>query len=637
MKRIVFWMLCVILLAEFPVPGQAEAKYIQIEGVTDVTTRFSEGCFTVQEVAAMAQNQGLDAVIFGDRARNSLQYGVFPFPRLLKKTITGPSVLASGAQAFISEIHSLDRQFRETLLIPGVSVAPFYYWTGRVLDDTLVAHNWNKRLLVLGLPDAGSYEQLPILNSNFSRRYASRFQNAALGFGFLFLAFLTLVYKKFYRWITVPLMVLFFLLTLNHHPFRSSPFDPYHGDQGIAPYQEVIDFVNSQGGLVFWDNLGNPKGRKKRGSVQLETHAHPQDLVVSQGVFGFQAVAQDPVPATDPGREWDQALMQYLRGQRSRPVWGYGGNDYTCENQEDPMFGAIRTVFLVREKTTPAILEALRTGRLYGVRHPGSGRLSLDEFLVRDPQTGHTATLGEELLSTDSPELQLKVRSLQKKKKTARIEIIRNGELLKQETVTLPYELHWKDVQAPREGRLYYRVRASVGPADHLVSNPVFVRFPGSRETVASLAQENREATLVRRPTPPERTEPETPDMKSGAPRVASPGEPGAASAPTASPEPSPPQKAASPAPPRVSGPPSPSPAAPPKTATGPRFAIPRIDGVTLKKGPGASFPEAGKAQKGEKLEIVRRTDVLFNGKPWWVVRRNGSQAYVWDGLVNIE
>ena len=34
---------------------------------------------------------------------------------------------------------------------------------------------------------------------------------------------------------------------------------------------------------------------------------------------------------TEPGKEWDQALMQYQQGLSNQPVWGYGGNDFHCD------------------------------------------------------------------------------------------------------------------------------------------------------------------------------------------------------------------------------------------------------------------------------------------------------------------
>ena len=48
----------------------AFAGFIQLDGVADVKTRFSRGCSTLQEIAELARAKGIDAVIFGDQARD---------------------------------------------------------------------------------------------------------------------------------------------------------------------------------------------------------------------------------------------------------------------------------------------------------------------------------------------------------------------------------------------------------------------------------------------------------------------------------------------------------------------------------------------------------------------------------------
>ena len=68
--------------------------------------------------------------------------------------------------------------------------------------------------------------------------------------------------------------------------------------------------------------------------------------------------------------------------------------------------------------------------------------------------------------------------------------------------------------------------------------------------------------------------------------------------------------------------------------ATGTRSVIAKIDGVSLKNGPGPRFPEVGKLNKGDRLSLIRRTKVNFNGKPWLLVDLGGRKAYVWSDLV---
>ena len=64
---------------------------------------------------------------------------------------------------------------------------------------------------------------------------------------------------------------------------------------------------------------------------------------------------------------------------------------------------------------------------------------------------------------------------------------------------------------------------------------------------------------------------------------------------------------------------------------------IAKIDGVSLKNGPGPKFPEVGRLNQGDRLALIRKTDIKFNGKPWLLVDLGGRKAYVWSELVSIK
>ena len=214
--------------------------------------------------------------------------------------------------------------------------------------------------------------------------------------------------------------------------------------------------------------------------------------------------------------------MEYLNGNRERPVWGFGSNDYLCENQNGDNLGSVRTVFLVRESSNDTVLDAMQKGRMYAVRQTDANRLSLDEFVVKDLKSGNQVTMGQELVATDFPTVNMKLRSVQGGTKTAQIEIIRNGTLVKEETVSLPYNLTWRDVGLDKINPVYYRIRASVSPTDHLVSNPIFVRFFGNTEMEVASAPTSKSASSPAHPPPVmKKPTPTAPAVKPNAPRVA--------------------------------------------------------------------------------------------------------------------
>jgi len=635
----IFW----IFLA-FPFPSFA--LYLQLDTIVDVKTNFSDGCASIKDIGNQSERLGIDAVIFGDYARNSIEFGVKPFERVFKKTTEGPSVLERGASGFISEINDNDRQIKKTLLIPGVETSPFYYWSGSNFDKNLTAHNWDKHLLIVGLRAASEYEQLPLQNSNFSLNYTEPLLNQFIILGFLCMMALGAVYKGYARLITVPMMILFVLLTINNHPFRSTPFDAYNGDQGLKPYQNLIDYANSKEALVFWNHMENTSGIRQYGSVNLETLPYPDDLLKTKNYTGFQVVGDNPIQQAEAGQQWDKVLMEYIQGQRNQPVWGYGSNDYLCEEQNGDKLGSAKTILLVREKNRDALLNAMKKGRMYAVRQSDDNRLSLDEFIVEDQKTGQHATLGQELTSTDFPAVKIKLRSLKGGNKTAQIQIIRNGALAKQETVSLPYELTWRDVGNPKEKKAYYRVKASVNSMDHLVSNPIFVKFSDSPgEIVASLPESteqlapspNMRIPAISKPSPPQNIPIQPPTMqKFSGTKTMDKTEVSAITMPEIS---TPIHKQ------RVVNPPK-QPIPPDEIMTKTSRQNVRspenskkllkvvVDGVALRKGPGTVFPKIINLNKGAEIEFVRRTNIEFNSKNWLVVKRGNRSAYIWEGVV---
>ncbi len=649
--RLVSTALALLIAAATVAAGQwAEARYIQLDGVAEVKTRYSRGCETVEDISRLAKQKGIDAVLFGDRARDQLEYGVWPLERILKKTLSGPSLFSSGVATYLAEINSLNGQ--QAILIPGAEVTPFYYWTGSVWQDNLVAHDADRNLWLLGLASSQAYEQLPIAHGSFSTKYQDRFLNAALSSLALCLIFSVLAYKNRTRWLTLPLAMVFFLLAINNHPFRSSPFDPYQGDRGVEPIQEVAGYVADNGGMAFLTGLDSPPPGKSVGSVSLETLAHAEDLVSANRITGFQAVAPAPVRAAQAGRQWDGALTDYTQGKRAAPVWGYGGNNFLCEDMEGPVFGSVRTVFLVREKSREAVLDAMAHGRMYAVRQPDANRLSLDEFVVREKELGHKAEMGETLVSTGAPEIHLKVRDTGGEGKKARVTLIRNGTVIREVTATLPHQLVHTDAEVPLEGTVFYRVLVNASEVDHLASNPIFVRFPGGlSETVKVPARPGKPPVAPKPPKPPaeEESPPSAPAKteqakapEAGEPAAAKPmREPEEAKSAIPPPPPPPPAPARPKAAPAKINPPKPpealAKAKPPAAVKQTRPASSKGEtvtiaaaGATLRSGPGTVFPEVGRAEAGEKLLLIRRTRILVDGHAWLMVDTGSRRAYLW-------
>jgi hypothetical protein len=584
-------------------PQGAQAEYPQWDLAADVKSRFSTGCSSVQELMTQAEANGLDGLLFGDHDRKSIQYGIPYVERIIRMKMGSPALLDNGAATYLSEINQIDQTDGTLVLVPGVESAPFYYWTGNPLDVNLVAHNWDKQLLIVGLPNSRDYEELPILNSSFTTRYLEDGYLLFLMFCIGAMIGLYGFMGKRWRGTSFIFALVMGLLAANTHPFKSSPFDQYHGDQGVQPYQDMIDYADSKGALVFWNHLETPVSQGFQGDliqVKTRTDSHPEDLLLTRHYTGFQAMGTSPISAVEPGEEWDQVLMQYLAGKRDRPVWGYGPNDFRCGGKGGNLLGGVRTVILAKQKNRPAMVEALGAGRMYAVKQgEGKRRLSLDVFELMDPATGNRAVMGEELKATNPPNIRLKISMTGGESNArAQIRLIRNGKLVKRGVLSLPYESVWQDAALSQRG--YYRLLVEVDADHQLVSNPIFFNSGHSPETAVASAK--------------------TESLPAPEPSPASP----STSPVRGSPVPLPTQEAKAPVP-KIET---------PAVAPIGKYIEVTGRGVRLRKGPSTQFPVVGKAAQGERLLFIRRTDVMFHSKPWIVIKKEGKLAYVWAGLV---
>ncbi len=633
--------LWIVLIVHSPV----DAKFIQLDFAIDVKTRFSDGCHSIQEVANIAREYELDGLVFGDHDRKSLEYGVWPFERILKKKEELPSLLFNSASAYLTEVNLNNEMADELILIPGVESAPFYYWTGSLFDKNLLAHNWGKHILVVGLPSPLDYEQIPTLNSNYSSKYSEKFFPKFIIYILLCLIGVLLFFSKRYPKLSLTMALIAFLLAINNHPFRSSLFDQYNGDPGPMPYQELIDYANSKGALTFWNHLEHPPKKEGEGlSLKMETKPHPEDLFQTSGYVGFQALGKNPISLTQPSKEWDQILNLYLIGKRKWPVWGYGSSDFHCEQDDESKLGEVRTVILVRNKDQASVVDAMRSGRMYSESSLSSkDRLSLDEFILKETNGGQSVTLGDEMVIQDYPEVNIKIRSISGKKENASIELIRDGNIIQKFSSELPVNWKWTDNDIKKSGLHYYRLMVETESKNRLVANPIFIRFKDESTVVAALSEKESADSKVL-----EFTDAENDKVLQASPDLGSEKE---------SKKSQPPEKAV-PASGQINDQdptnnktiandtthktPSDNNQIQPTEQKSQKieslkeevYLRTRIDNLSLRKGPAMKFAVVTKVKKGKRLLLIEATKKIINKKPWLKVKVDGNIAYVWEGFV---
>ena len=466
----------VILILFFLCEMTSARELYQVPGVIHVHSTYSSGSYSIEELVSKADDKGIEVLVLTDHDLVVMEYGLFPFRNLIKKREERNSVLQTGPEQYLAEIERLNKQQDSVLIIPGVQSSPFYYWSGNPLRGGLTAHDYRKELLVVGLFRSEDYYNIPNLHGGFSTRYV---KDHLASFALFFAAFCFSFYLIFQigrlKIVGIVMAALSIALMVDDHPFKSSRFDPYHGNRGIAPFQELINYVRSRGGLIFWAHPESnySKNGTQMGPAKLMTKHYPDDLIESKNYTGFSAIYGDSASATKAGMHWDQILIEYCKGRRDQPVWGIAGSDFHVEKKGVDL-DTFQTIFLVKDKSRKEVLHALGRGRFYAVRNSKEIRLSLDEFIVKDKATGNTAIMGEELNSNGLPIVEGQLSATDRGRYNVTVSIVRGGELVLSFEGETPLDFHFVDHDQWRESS-FYRLDVRDKAGGQLLSNPIFV------------------------------------------------------------------------------------------------------------------------------------------------------------------
>jgi hypothetical protein len=362
------------------------------------------------------------------------------------------------------------------IIIPGSETASFYYWTGSPLKGNLTAHDHEKRILTVGMESPDDYGNLPILHNNLSMNYFTKALPQVVLFSLSLIASLLLLRWRGYLRVTgIIILILSVAFIINSNPFRSSPFDPYHGDQKMAPYQLVIDYVNARGGLTFWNYPQTESGVREMGPIHVSTLPYPYVLSESKNYTGFASVYGDNITLTEPGNIWDTTLKEYCMGYRDRPPWGIATADFHQEGESGELLGTYQTVFLVEQRTRDAVLTALRTGKMYACQVKYPQTLKLDDFSVSSSENQVKSISGDEITLKEYPRIRISISTSVPSSDKVKIRLIRSGEMIYLFEEKLPLMIDYVDPYYKPGQRIYYRM--DMHGNGTIVSNPVFVKF----------------------------------------------------------------------------------------------------------------------------------------------------------------
>jgi len=474
-KYLIILIVPLIILTNFTSNGFC-LDYQQVAGLMDLRSTFSDGYYNIEELVLMAKQRGFSVVFINDHDRMAMEYGIPPFRNLLRKRNELNSINLQGADRFIQAIRDVEKKYPDMIIVPGSETAPFYYWSGNPLTGTLTAHDHEKRILTVGMENPEDYENLPILHNGLSLQYARSAFPELIFFSISLIAGIIMIrWRGIIRITGIVVAILSIAFIINSNGFRSSPFDPYHGNQGMAPYQLLIDYVNSKGGMTFWNYPETKSGVRKLGPIRVSTLPYPSAIQESKSYTGFSAIYGENITLTEPGNIWDTTLKEYCAGYRDRPPWGIAAADFHKEGESGEKLGNYQTVFFVQEKTKNAVLDAMKNGRMYACQVSVPQSLKLDDFSVSSADGQTKGISGNTVALQGFPKISISLSTSGAVKNPAKVRLIRSGEVIYTFEEKLPLQIDYVDPYYKQGDRIYYRI--DIKGAGTIVSNPIFVSF----------------------------------------------------------------------------------------------------------------------------------------------------------------
>jgi len=479
-------MLVLSCLAGSMAQAQGPDHREQLLATIHVHSTASTGELTIEALAQRAEQLGLDVLILTDNFSLRYEYGLWPLRGILKRQVRFPSVLEYGIERYLDEIAAAQSRHPKLIILPGVEVAPYYYWTGSLVERNLTMHNAQRNLLVFGLTKPEDYRSLPASGNPGS--YTLDWRGAANGAPILLVVPALLLWRprrpasdrrSLRRSVACVLVVLAVALVANAWPLSQSAFSSYDDQLGYRPYQALIDDVKDKGGLVFW-SLAEARDFHEidaglLGTVRVKTEPHPEAMLMTTGYTGFGGLYQEGRTSINPGELWDRLLHVSMVEQRPAPVL-IGELALHGLNDADKDLHRLVTSLWVKERTKVGVLEALQSGHSYaaGDSHHHV-QLRLDEFRVVSQGGAKSASIGDRLdpgVARDLTVL-LSIKARDGGRHPVKVRVIRSGQVVAHWTGETPFHVDWLDDGVPTAESMIYRVE--VTGSGELLSNPIVV------------------------------------------------------------------------------------------------------------------------------------------------------------------
>ena len=482
-KRLfLFFIVCFIFIAgiESGFAVTAGEKF-KIKAVTHLNSNVSSGKHSPEKLAAIALDKGLDAVFITENFYPRIEYGALPFRGIIKKVEEFSSLFKHGPEEYQQRIDAIDRKITKLDVFMAAEVAPFYFWTGEPYREGLTLNDWDVQFLVFGL-EPEEYKNMPTLSSG---KFSSFNFIAFLKMWPILMIFVgwVLLKRKFYRfyinnalpWLLIIVGVFYFLYLF---PFQHVRYDQYHGRILPGPYQEFIDYVNDNGGMLFW-SAPEAQTYRRYGPILFASPKASEHMLSTSGYTGFCVFYEGYRDIGGAGGVWDVVLNEYCWGERQKPVWAIGESAFHDEKSSGGKeIDDVQTIFITQEKSKTQIMDAMKNGSMYAVRRGKNVLLELDDFYLTAPD-GEIAFMGEEIISSGPVKISFNIKWDNTQPAKIKAAIIRSGKVIKELEINDPGEIEYNDEYYSPGEKIYYRLDIRDKYPGMLFSNPIFVTFTG--------------------------------------------------------------------------------------------------------------------------------------------------------------
>ena len=479
-----------LLFVFCPIATTAQESSVQLPGAVHIDALDTgEGQTSIAEAVSMVDQAGLGIAIITPHDQSVVEYGLPPLRNLLKVKISRESIQDFGVERFIENIRSTDEAVPGVITIDGAEAIPAYYWDRGVLSGLPTVRNLHKHMLIIGLPSAESYAQIPSITNGFPHEFDLFCVLSFWPVPVILIGLLMIIRARQHNVIDDPHSIKSGLLTAvigglffaNSVPF-CSPFDVYHGDQGEKPYQAVIDYANEQGAMTFW---AHPEVTNRipqstpwpasilADSVIFETSPYNNSLLNTTGYTGFAIFEAGMRVIGKPGGIWDQVLLEYCAGLRKKPIWAIAELDFELR-PEDHGVTTSQTVFLVKEGGRAGVLNAMRDGAMYARRAPGE-RFSVPSFTVSGSSGTSDVEMGGHVRLAESPRILFHLKTATDRPQNLKILILRGSDVIRTVSTTRDTIVVFDDPVHSGSGTTYYRCIVMVNDWPVLATNPIFV------------------------------------------------------------------------------------------------------------------------------------------------------------------